>query len=54
VTTDASRSCTALLKASGSHELDEGFDPRFEVYDLLWEDFATATDDEAIGDELSE
>ncbi len=30
-----------------ARELDEGFDPRFEVYDLLWKTFAAATDDEA-------
>ena len=35
-----------------ARELDEGFDPRFEVYDLLWEDFTTATDDEASLGEL--
>jgi len=30
-----------------ARELSEGFDPRFEVYDVLWGDFTTATDDEA-------
>ena len=36
-----------------AREFDEGFDPRFEVYAPLWEDFITATDDEATDTELS-
>ncbi len=35
-----------------ARELDEGSDPRFEVYDPLWEDFSTATDDEATDAEI--
>lgn len=30
-----------------ARELDEGFDPRFEVYDLLWDTFTAATESEA-------
>jgi hypothetical protein len=37
-----------------ARELDEGFVPRFEVYDLLWKTFAAATDDEASGSELQD
>ena len=35
-----------------ARELDEGFDPRFEVYDRLWDSFTAATDDEASDAEL--
>jgi hypothetical protein len=34
-----------------ARELDEGLDPRFEVYDLSWECFAAAADSEADDEE---
>jgi len=35
-----------------ARELDERFDPRFEVYAPIWEDFTSATDDEATDAEI--
>ena len=35
-----------------ARELDQGFDSRFEVYDLLWPTFASACEDEASDSEI--
>ena len=52
------RGCVEILyrTAEGvrvAREFDERFEPQFEVYEPLWEDFITATDDEATDDEYA-